>query len=78
MTATVLCVGYQRVRPNGSITGASQIYGSLEHCISLIDDPRQCRRWGNRRVPEPVLGAEVALAIEGGHYWLYSEWPRVS
>jgi len=75
-TAAVLCTGYQRVRPNGSITGASQIYGSLEYCLGLIENPRQIRRWGNRRIPEAVLGGNEALAIEGGYYWLYSEWPR--
>lgn len=65
--STVLCTGYQRVRPNGSITGAS-----------LINEPRQMQRWGNRRVPEPVLGGNEVQAIEGGYYWLYSEWPRVA
>jgi len=73
--STVLCVGYQRVRANGSITALSQIYGSLAHCISLINEPRQCRRWGGRRVPEPVLDGRVASLIESGEWTLYSELP---
>lgn len=71
--STVLCVGYQRVRPNGSITALSQIYGSLAHCISLIDKPRQVARWGGRQVPEPVLDGQVASLIESGDWTLYSE-----